>query len=57
MTIPRLALVLGVVCMNINAEAQSRRTSASLNLYEVIRLAMDESPASLRAATIKENRY
>lgn len=57
MTIFRLALVLGVVCMNFNAEAQSQRTSASLNLYEVIRMAMDESPASLRAATIKENRY
>lgn len=49
--------VVLLLCMNSNALAQSRRPSGSLSLYEVILMARDESPASLRASTIKENRY
>jgi outer membrane protein len=44
-------LILLSICSNSQAQ------SGTLSLDEVIKLARDESPASLRAATIKENRY
>jgi outer membrane protein len=45
--------LLILLSLSNNSLAQS----ATLSLDEVIRRARDESPASLRAATIKENRY
>lgn len=48
-----IALLLCVIGMNSNAWAQAGRFS----LFDVVEMAKWESPASLRAATVKENRY
>ena len=52
-----IGLIIGGCISSLSLFAQNSGSFSGLTLYEVIELAKEQSPSSLQAQTIKENRY